>query len=100
MPSRLRLLLSLAAGLIAAVVVMQHMPEPLPELSRADFLAEARAGHLRSVVIRDQDVILGESSSRGAFRSRFGKDEDAALPAELRALGIEVRFERSPLGLI
>ena len=100
MPSRLRLLLSLGAAVIAGTLAAHYTPQGLPEWSRAEFLAEARSGHIRSVEIEDQEVIIGESSTRGPFHTRFRKVEDTALPAELRSLGIEVRFTKSPLGLI
>jgi hypothetical protein len=79
---------------------MSHTPAPLPELTRSEFLAEAHAGHIRRIEIEDQDVIIGESAARGAFRTRFDKDRDAGLPDQLRSLGIEVRFSKSGLGLI
>ena len=100
MPRRVRLIIAAIIAVIAGVVSAHFVPEPLPELSRAEFLAEVRAGHVRAVEIEDQDVILGESTTRGKFRSPFRKSEDTALPLELRGLGVEVRFTRSPLGLI
>jgi hypothetical protein len=66
--------------------------EPLPELTHAEFMAEVRAGHVHRVEIKDQEVIIGESSTRGEFRAEFDRYKDVNLPAELRALGIEVLF--------
>jgi hypothetical protein len=63
-------------------------------------MPEVRAGHVRRVVLEDEAAITGVSATRGAFRSIVRKPDDAALPAQLRALGVEVRFEKSPLGLI
>ncbi len=96
----LRLGAAALLAVIAAWFTYQHVPEPLPELSRAEFIAEVRAGHVRKVVIKDEEVITGESSTRGPFRTAFKKAEDAHLVTELRALGVEVVFEKSPLGLI
>jgi hypothetical protein len=87
-------------ALIVAWFAFQHVPAPLPELSRAEFMAEVRAGHVHKVVIEDQQVIIGESSTRGSFRTAYKNAEDARLVTELRALGVEVVFETSPLGLV
>jgi hypothetical protein len=62
-------------------------------------MAEIRAGHVRRVEISDQAMIIGESSTRGKFRTGFDKSQDVGLPAELRAIGVEVRFSKSPLGI-
>jgi hypothetical protein len=45
-------------------------------------------------------VITGESSTRGPFRTAYKEPEDAKLATELRALGVEVVYETSPIGLI
>jgi hypothetical protein len=84
-------LLSVLAGWLA----FKHVPAPLPELSRAEFMAEVRAGHVRKVIIEDHQVITGESSTRGPFRTRYKEPEDAHLVAELRAQGVEVLFDTS-----
>ena len=83
----------------AGVTAFWLVPEPLPELTRAELMAEIRAGHVRSIEIQDQDVIIAESSTRGQFRSGFDRHEDASLVAELRALGVEVWFSKSGPGL-
>src|SRR5580700_8764147 len=93
----LRLGIAVLVGVIAAWLTFQHIP---PELSRAEFMAEVRAGHVHKVIIKDEEVITGESSTRGPFRTAFKKAEDAKLVTELRALGVEVIFEKSPEGLI
>ena len=98
-PITARHLFALVAALIVGVTAFYLVPEPLPELTRAEFMAEVRAGHVRRVEIRDQEVIIGESSTRGEFRAEFDRNKDADLPAELRALGIEVLFSASPLGI-
>ena len=98
-PSAARHLFALVAALIVGVIAFHLVPEPLPELTRAEFMAEVRAGHVRRVEIREQEVIIGESSTRGKFRTEFDRNKDADLPAELRALGIEVLFSKSPLGI-
>jgi hypothetical protein len=95
---RLGVVVLLAA--IAGWTGFHFIPEPLPELSREEFLAEVQAGHVRKVIIEDQEVITGSSSTRGPFRTAFKKAEDANLVAELRALGVEVVFETSTPGLI
>ena len=98
-PIAARHLFALVAALIAGVTAFYLVPEPLPELTRAEFMAEVRAGHVRRVDIEDQQVIIGESSTRGKFRAEFDRNKDVNLPAELRALGIEVLFSESPLGI-
>ena len=89
----------LGLAVIAGIVAAWLVPAPLPELSRAELLAEVRAGHVRGIEIEDQEVILGESMTRGRFRSAFDRRSDAGLPDELRALGVEVWFSRSPPGI-
>jgi hypothetical protein len=91
---------ALVVALIVGVTVFYRLPEPLPELTRAEFMAEVRAGHVRRIEIEDQEVIIAESSTRGEFRTGFDRKVDVNLPAELRALGVEVYFSKSPLGLI
>ena len=98
-PIAARHLFALVAALIAGVTAFYLVPEPLPELTRAEFMAEVQAGHVRRVEIRDQEVIIAESSTRGKFRTEFDRNKDVNLPAELRALGIEVLFSKSPLGI-
>ena len=93
----LRLGIAVLVGVIAAWFTFRHIP---PELSRPEFMAEVRAGHVHKVIIEDEEVITGESSTRGPFRTAFKKAEDAKLVTELRALGVEVIFEKSPEGLI
>jgi hypothetical protein len=87
-------LLSVLAGWLA----FKHVPAPLPELSRAEFMAEVRAGHVRKVTIEDHQVIVSESSTRGAFRTAYKEPADVNLVGELRAKGVEVVFETSPIG--
>jgi hypothetical protein len=90
----LRLVLALVAAVIVGVTAYYLMPKPLPELTRAEFMAELRAGHVRKIEIEDQDVIIGKSSTRGEFRTGFNGREDVDLPAELRNLGVEVAVSR------
>jgi hypothetical protein len=94
-----RRLLSLIAAVLVGVVVSEWLPPPLPELTRAEFMDEVRAGHVQRIEIEDQEVILSESSTRGEFRTGFDKTRDAGLPDELRALGVEVWFSKSPPGI-
>jgi hypothetical protein len=95
-----RAALALVAAAIAGVTAFYLVPKPLPELSRAEFIDEVRAGHVHSVVIEDQELITGVSSTRGRFRTGFCKAEDGRLPAELHTFGVEIRFEKWRPGLI
>ena len=56
-PSAARHLFALVAALIVGVIAFHLVPEPLPELTRAEFMAEVRAGHVRRVEIREHEVI-------------------------------------------
>jgi hypothetical protein len=89
-------LLPLAAALIAGMTAFYLVPAPLPELTRAEFMAEVSAGHIHRIEIEDQEVIIGQSSTRGEFRTSFDRIKDADLPTELRALGVDVWFSKSP----
>ena len=95
----LRFVLALVAAMIAGATAFLLMPKPLPELTRAEFMIEVRAGHVRQIEIEDQEIILGKSSTRGEFRTDFNRKEDVDLPAELRARGVEVWFSKSSLGV-
>lgn len=95
----LRRLLVLALSLGAGIAAFYLLPPPLPELSRAEFMDEVHAGRVHRVEIEDQEVILGESTTRGGFRTDFDRHRDAGLPDKLRALGIEVWFSKSPPGI-
>ena len=57
-PVAARYLFALVAALIVGVIAFYLVPEPLPELTRAEFMAEVRAGHVRRVEIEDQEVII------------------------------------------
>jgi ATP-dependent Zn protease len=92
-------LLALVAAVIAGMTAYRLAPESLPELTRTEFLAEVHAGHVRRIEIQDQEVILSESTTHGRFRTDFSKARDNGLPNELRALGIEVWFTKSPPGI-
>jgi hypothetical protein len=94
-----RLIVKLCLAALAGIFAFWLVPAPLPELSRAEFMDEVRAGHVRRIEIEDQQVIIGESTIRGPFRTGFNEKRDAGLPDELRALGVEVWFSRSPLGI-
>ncbi|HXP88275.1 MAG TPA: ATP-dependent metallopeptidase FtsH/Yme1/Tma family protein [Bryobacteraceae bacterium] len=95
-PKRIvQILLAAIAGWFA----FSRVPKPPPELTRMELLEEVREGHVKKVVIEDEEVILGESTTRGSFRTAF-KKSDTALVTELRALGVEVQFEKSAPGLI
>lgn len=100
MRTRAKLLVITLLALTAGVMAFFLVPEPLPELSRDEFLTEVRDGHVRKVEIEDSEVILGVSSVRGPFRSVYRRGEDAGLADELHALGVETVFTKSSLGLI
>jgi len=87
---------------VAAAFATHHLllHKSLPQLSREQFLAEVRAGHVSKVVIEDEQVIQSSSSTRGAFATPYDRRRDAQLVLELRARGIEVVFEKSAPGLI
>ena len=89
------LIIATAAGIAAALL----MPPPLPELSRDEFLDEVRAGHVRKIEIADQAVIVGQSTVRGEFRTGFDRCKDRGLPDELRAMGVEIWYSKSPPGI-
>ena len=82
-------------SVLAGWLAFKHVPPPLPELSRREFLDEVRAGHVRKVIIEDHQVIVSESSTRGSFRTAYKEPEDANLAAELRTQGVEVLFDTS-----
>lgn len=92
---KVRVGVALLFGVIAGWLAFKHVPAPLPELTRVEFLAEVRAGHVHKVVIEDHQVITSESSTRGRFRTDYKEPEDAHLAAELRAQGVEVLFDTS-----
>ena len=92
-------LVLLIASIIAGVTAFYLVPEPLPELSRGQFLEEVRAGHVDRIEIEDEEVIRSESTTRGEFRTGFDKLRDASLADKLRALGVEVWYSRSPPGI-
>lgn len=87
--------LAVVLSAIAGWVAFHHVPKPLPELSRSEFIAEVRQGHVAKVIIEDQEIITGVSSTRGSFRTPFHKTEDGGLARQLRALGVEVMFGKS-----
>jgi hypothetical protein len=91
-----RIVLAVIAGCFA----FYKLPKPLLELSRTEFIVEVREGHVSKVVIEDEEVLTGESSTRGPFRTAFKMPDDATLVAALREMGVEVVFEKSTPGLI
>jgi len=97
---RIRLLLiAVVFGIAAGLLTYHRLSNLPPQLSRQEFLVEVRAGHVRKVVIHDNDLILATSTTRGPFRTPY-KPGDTELIAQLQALGVEVDFEDSGLGLI
>ena len=94
-----KLVIAIVVGGFAALVTYRHVAKT-PELSRTEFLLEVQEGHVHSITVEDEEVIVGESSTRGAFRTSYRKADDADLADELRARGIQVVFEKSTPGLI
>jgi len=90
------LVLSAAAGGAAVLFVLPKMPV---EISRQELITEAQSGSIREVVITDGEVLTGVSAKRGRFRMAVRRD-DASLFEELSKLGVDVKFETEPLGLI
>jgi hypothetical protein len=66
-----RTALALVAAAIAGATAAYFVPKPLPELSRAEFIDEVRAGHVRSVVIEDQELITGVQLDAWAVSHRL-----------------------------
>jgi hypothetical protein len=93
---------AIAAATLLAVVaaglcfrLLSHPPPKLlPEITREEFLAEVRGGHVHQVTIWDGSVITGRISTRGNFRTAFHAD-DRNLASELEALGVEVLEKES-----
>jgi hypothetical protein len=91
-------LISLIAAVIAGVATYNLLSKRI-EMSRQDLIAEAQAGNVHEIVITDGEVITGESTKRGPFRVPVKRD-DKALIETLSALGVTVKYETEPLGLI
>ena len=97
----LKLWIAVIVGVAAALLTyLLLLHTALPRISREQFLAEVRAGHVSKVVIEDEQVITSSSSTRGAFATPYDRSSDGQLLLELRARGIEVVFEKSAPGLI
>ena len=96
---RISVLSKFVLAVIVGIVAFWFVPKPLPELSRAEFMDEVHAGHVHRVEIEDQEVILGESTTRGPFRTAFDRVGDGGLPDELRAAGVEVWYSKSSPGI-
>jgi len=90
---------ALMLAVLAGIATFFLIPKSLAEMSRQDLLAEAQAGKVRRVVIVDGDVVEGVSARLGPFRVML-KPDDRTLVDELKAMGVTVRFEKTPLGLI
>jgi hypothetical protein len=96
---RRRALILLAISIAAGAIAFKLMPKPLPEISRAQLLAEVQAGHVHEVTITDGEVLTGVSSSRGAFRLSLQKSGQD-LAGQLSALGVVVKYAIEEPGLI
>jgi|SRR5581483_1003408 len=97
----LKLWIAVLIGLAAALATYRLLLHTaLPRISREQFMAEVRAGHVSKVVIKDDDLITSSSSTGGAFATPYDRSRDAQLVLELRARGIEVVFEKAARGLI
>jgi hypothetical protein len=91
----IRRVILVVLSVLAGVMAYHYVPRPLPEFSHADLMEEVRAGRVHRLVVEDEDILLGESSLRGEFRSPYSKSNDAGFLENLRALGVEVVFETS-----
>jgi hypothetical protein len=80
------------------VIAFFLVPKPLPELSWNELIAEVHFGYVHQVVIVDGKVVTAVSTRRGPFRVVL-RSGDQNLIEELPAMGVEVRFETTPLGL-
>jgi hypothetical protein len=94
-----RLFIIVPLAVAAGVGAFLFIPKPLPELSRQELIAEVQSGFVHQVVVVDNEVVTGVSSRRGAFRVVLRRG-DTSLIDELSAMGVEVRYEKEPLGLI
>jgi hypothetical protein len=94
-----RFVILLTVSVAAGVVATHFIPKPLPEMSREDLIAELRSGYVHEVVIVDNEVITGVSSRRGAFRVPLRGRADSLIE-QLSAMGVDVKYETTPLGLI
>jgi FtsH-like protein len=90
---------SVAAGVIASLAFFYYAPKPPPEISRQQLIEEVRAGYVHEVVITDGEILTAESSRSGPFLVRLRRD-DHSLADELSAMGVTVKLETEPLGLI
>lgn len=88
----------LAASVVAGVTAAYFVPKPSPEMSRQELIAEVQAGYVRQVTVVDKAVVTGVSSRRGSFR--VGLRRGDSLIEELSDMGVEVKYETTPLGLI
>ena len=94
-----RLIVIVPLASAAGIAAFLFIPKPLPELSRQELIAEVQSGFVHQVVVVDNQVVTGVSTRRGAFRVVL-RGGDNSLIDELSAMGVEVRFEKEPLGLI
>lgn len=94
-----RHVVTLLLAVIAGAVAFHYVPEPLPEISREEFLAEVKAGHVPKVEIYEEEWMLSESTEIGPFRTPYDRKRDAGLADQLRAVGIEVWYSYSPPGI-
>ena len=96
-PRRLVVLLTLSVA--AGVGSFFLVPKPLPEISRQELITEVQSGYVHEVTIIDKEVVIAASTRRGGFRVML-RAGDNDLIDELLALGVEVKFETTPPGLI
>ena len=94
-----RLFVIVPLAVAAGVGAFLFIPKPLPELSRQELIAEVQSGYVHQVVVIDNEVVTGVSTRRGAFRVVLRRG-DISLIDQLSAMGVEVRYEKEPLGLI
>jgi hypothetical protein len=74
------------------------LPEPLPELTRVELIAEIRASQVRKVEIEDQEVIIGDSSTRGNSSLIFIGRRTSICPLNCAPSGLKSGFQSRLLG--
>jgi hypothetical protein len=94
-----RRIVSLILAVAAGILAFEFVPKPLPELSQQELIAEVQSGNVHQVVIVDKEVLTAVSTARGEFRVDL-RHSDPDLITRLTAMGVDVKFETTPLGLI
>jgi len=94
-----RLVILLTVSIAAGAATVYFIPKPLPEMSQKDLIGEVQSGYVHEVVIVDKEVVTGISSRRGPFRVPL-RGGAGSLIDQLSAMGVDLKYETTPLGLI